>query len=90
MAREERERAAAAQRENQEEEDKFLHYFVRLSRSPIALTLKMSPVAEAQPALEAPGEAHEALAESKARSVISYSPDEIFQKSWQVREGREA
>ena len=34
----------------------------------------MSPVAEAQDALE----------ESKARSAISYSPEEIFQKSWQA------
>jgi len=45
----------------------------------------MSPAAEAQPAPEASGEGQEALAESKARSVISYSPEEIFQKSWQVR-----
>ena len=45
----------------------------------------MSPAAQAQPAVKASGEAQEALAESKARSVISYSPDEIFQKSWQVR-----
>jgi len=45
----------------------------------------MSPAAEAQ-SLEASGEAQqEALAQSKARSVIKYSPDEIFQKSWQVR-----
>lgn len=42
----------------------------------------MPPAAEAQETLEASAE----TLESKARSVLTYSPDEIFQKSWQVRE----
>lgn len=41
----------------------------------------MSPAAEAHEPVEASAEA----LDSKARSLLTYSPDEIFQKSWQVR-----
>jgi hypothetical protein len=67
--------------------ERCVHSVFRGTRTGIEKRLfrKMSPAAEAQPAPEASGEGQEALAESKARSVISYSPEEIFQKSWQVR-----
>ena len=84
----ERESGSRVKEEETEEEDGRVPSQLLSTVAPLQSnsTLKMSPAVDAQPALESSSEAQEALAESKARSVISYSPDEIFQKSWQVRE----